>query len=585
MSQHNVLSYEYNGTHSWLLEYIHRCKSGNIPVDESEILVGRELKLELDRILEDFNNPAITIDFTDAHKRIKFIETKTKHFEAPFTGKPFILELFQKAFIESIYIFKIYDAEIGRHVRLIQDVLFVVARKQGKTPFIAALCLAEWFCGEMGLKILCSSNDYDQASLMFDAINNMREESLSLERVTRKNVKGIYFGNPKKPKKRGKFSYQNKGSIRKISAKTGAKEGRNIGVGAVDEVHELKDNSSIMPIRQALSTQDEPLYIELTTEGMVADGYLDQRLKDARQVLAGELDRPRWRIWLYTQDNEAEVWQDERTWVKSNPGLGAIKKWSFLRGMVEEAKTSTATRIFVLAKDFNIKQSAVSANAWLTEPEYWNEATFNIDSLRGAIALGGVDLAESVDLCCAKAMVMRPGDPTKYIITKYFIPETKISQGSIEDKKDYLEWAKQGLITVSPGNENDFQLITKWYVDLYKSFGIRTYKVGYDNAMAKDWVREMSDTGFEMERIPQDKQHLSGPMKLCEADLKQKLVNYNANPITKWCLSSTGVKVDKLGLIIPVKMQENMRIDGTAALLICYAVYMSNRSDYLDMLR
>ena len=29
-----------------------------------------------------------------------------------------------------------------------------------------------------------------------------------------------------------------------------------------------------MPIRQALSTQDEPLYFELTTEGFTNDGYL-----------------------------------------------------------------------------------------------------------------------------------------------------------------------------------------------------------------------------------------------------------------------------------------------------------------------
>ncbi len=84
------------------------------------------------------------------------------------------------------------------------------------------------------------------------------------------------------------------------------------------------------------------------------DGYLDTRLKEARQVLNGELDRPRWLIWLYTQDSESEIWQDEKNWVKSNPGLGTIKKWSFLRQMVEEAKTNKETRVFVLAKDFNI---------------------------------------------------------------------------------------------------------------------------------------------------------------------------------------------------------------------------------------
>ena len=139
---------------SFLLEYIHKCKAG-------EIIVGHELMQMLDIFLEDFDNPDIKIEFQDAHKRIKFIETKCKHSEAPFAGKPFILELFQKAFIESIYIFKIYDREIVRWVRLYQEVLFLVARKNGKTPLISAICLAEFFCGQMGLKILCSSNDYE----------------------------------------------------------------------------------------------------------------------------------------------------------------------------------------------------------------------------------------------------------------------------------------------------------------------------------------------------------------------------------------------------------------------------------------
>ena len=77
--------------------------------------------------------------------------------------------------------------------------------ENGKTPLIAAICLAEWFCGPMGLKILCASNSYDQAALMHDAINNMREQSPTLERVTRKNVRGIYFGNPRQSSKRGKL--------------------------------------------------------------------------------------------------------------------------------------------------------------------------------------------------------------------------------------------------------------------------------------------------------------------------------------------------------------------------------------------
>ena len=561
---------------SYLLEYIAKCKSG-------EIIVGRELMLQLDILFEHFIGPDIRIDFSEAHKRIKFVETRCCHFEAPFAGKPFILMLFQKAFIESIYIFQIYDPELERWVRKYQDILLLVGRKGGKTPLISALGLAEWFCGPKGLKMLCSSNDYEQADLMFQAINAMREESPALAKVTRKNIKGIFFGNPKKKKQSGKFSYRNKGNIRKISAKTGAKEGRNIGVAAADEIHELKDNTSIMPIRQALSTQDEPLYFELTTDGFINDGYLDGRLKEARLVLNGELERPRWLIWLYTQDSETEVWQNESTWVKSNPGLGTIKKWSFLRSMVEEAKTSTATRIFVMAKDFNIKQN--NAAAWLMSEDIENPETFDLEEFRNCFAIGGVDLSKSGDLACARAMLMKPGSSKKYMHRRYFIPESKLDGLEHEEKEMFARWIRQDLITVSSGNENDFSLVTAWFVHLYKNYGIKIYKTGYDKWGAVYWLKEMDDLGFDCVRVDQNWGSMSEPMKLIEADLKSKNINYNANPIDKYCLENTALVMNPKGDIMPVKIQgkENKKIDGTVTMIIAYRVYIDHRTEFLRL--
>jgi phage terminase large subunit-like protein len=570
------LPYEYEGTHSFLLEYIGKCKSG-------EIIIGQELMLMFDVLLTHFENPDIQIDFTDGHKRIKFIETECKHFEAPFAGKPFILMLFQRAFIEATYIFKIFDDEIGRWVRLYQDVLFLVARKNGKTPLISAECLAEFFCGEMGTRILCSSNDYEQADLMFQAINSMREESKTLVSVTRSNIKGIFFGNPKKPKKTGKFSYKNKGTIKKISAKTGAKEGKNIKVGAVDEVHELKDNTSTMPIRQAVSTQDEPLYIELTTEGVINDGYLDERLREARQVLNGELERPRWLIWLYTQDSEQEIWQDEASWAKSNPGIGVIKKRSFLRKMIEEAKTSKSMRVFVLSKDFNIKQN--NAAAWLTPEDIKNEETFDIEDFRNSFAIGAVDLSKSGDLASAKAILMKPGSQKKYMIQKYFIPEAKLNDLSKDDKEKFLEWIRQDLIEVSPGNENDFSLVTAWFVKLFKDYGIRFFKVGYDKWSAIYWVKDMESYGFDCVRVNQEWGSMSEPMKLVEADLKSDLIIYNNHPIDKWCLENTALNMNSKAEIMPIKVQgkEDKKIDGSVTMIIGYRVYIDNRTEFLSL--
>ena len=569
-------SNNYQGR-SYIAQYFHEIKAGNI-------VAGYELMLVLEELVKEITDAGyqkgqgIKVEFGDSEKRIRFIETKCRHSEAPYAGKPFHLELFQKAFIEAIFAIKIYDTELGRHVRKYQDVLFLVGRKNGKTPLIGAICLAEWFCGEMGKKILCASNDYDQADLMYQAIDAMREESPSLERVTRRNQKGIFFGNQKQKKKQGKFTKQNKGSIRKLSAKAGAKEGRNIGVGAVDEVFEMEDDSLVMPIRQALSTQDEPLYFELTTEGFTNGGYLDNRLADARKVLHGEMERPRWLIWLYTQDSEHEVWQDEGSWYKSNPGLGIIKKRSFLQQMIGEAKTSTSTRAFVLAKDFNIKQN--NAQAWLQADDIKNENQYDIEQMRGCIGIGGADLSETGDLTSARVLVYNPKNRQKYFISKYFLPACKAHENA-----KYVEWAKAGYLHICEGNEVDQSDIVSWFVSLYKKYKIRVYMTGYDKWQAKAFKNEMEGYGFDLEKIAQGFD-LSNAMTVLEADLKANLVNYNQNPVDIFCLENTSVKWNTAGTMrMPVKVQgdSEKKIDGAVTMLICYETLDRYRKEYMEM--
>lgn len=568
---------------SYILEYYQKINSG-------QIIVGEELLIQLEKLVKEISDPIyqkemhIKIDFEDSNKRIKFIENECKHFEAPFAGKPFLLALFQKAFIEAIFAIKIYDEELGRYVRKYQDILFLVGRKNGKTPLIGAICLSEWFCGPAGLKMLCASNDYEQAGLMFDAINSMREESKTLEKVTRKNLKGIYFGNPKQKKKKGKYSYQNKGNIRKLSAKAGAKEGRNIGVGAVDEVFEMEDDSLVMPIRQALSTQDEPLYFELTTEGFTNDGYLDNRLIEAREVLNGEVENERWLIWLYTQDSEKEIWDDEKSWAKSNPGLGIIKKWSFLRRMIQEAKTSTSKKAFVLAKDFNIKQN--NAQAWLTKDIIENELTFDMEDLRGCIAIGGADLSETGDLTNGRALIVNPKTKIKYTISMYFIPKSKLDELEKNDKEKFLKWEKEGYLFICDDNEVNQSDVVAWFVSLYKKYKIRCLYTGYDKWQAKAFCNEMKDYGFDLEKIGQGYE-LSNAMNSVEKDLEKNLLNYNQNPIDKFCLENVMTKWNSEGtkrMPIKIKGSPEMKIDGAVTILICYETLDRYRKEYMDII-
>ena len=560
-------------------------------IQSGAAIVGYYVHRQMEMLMDDLENPELQIDLEESEKRIRFIERECRHSEAPFAGKPFILLPFQMAIVEAIFAIKLYDKELGRYVRKYQEVLLVVARKNGKTPLASAISLAEWVCGEMGTKILYGSNDYDQADLLYAATDAMREASPKLARCTRRNQKGIFFGGKRQKNHVGKFTAQNKGSIRKLSARTSAKEGRNIKVGIVDEVHELKDNTFIMPILQALSTQEEPLYIEITTEGFTDDGYLDARLKLAEAVLEGEIEKPNMLIFWYTQDSEEEIWRDEKSWYKSNPGMGAVKKWSFLRGMVEDAKSSASTKAFVLAKDFNIKQT--SSAAWLSEDVLTNNATFDIEEMRGQVFIGGFDYAETTDLCNAKALFVNPWTMQKRTLSMYFIPETK-ADAILEDKnklnperKNYREWEKRGLVTICQGTEVNPADVVNWFISLTQILNVIPYKIGFDNWHAKgvkDLIIEAFDEKEILERIGMDFMSLNGAMSSLETDLMYKKINYNDNEVDRWCLRNTALKLNNMGLKMPVKLynQSKNRIDGTLGFLISYAAYSRYSDTYLQ---
>lgn len=562
-------------------------------IQSGKALVGYYVKRQMQMLLADLDNPDLQIDLSESEKRIRFIERECRHSEAPFAGKPFLLMLWQKAVVEAIFAIKIYNEEAGKFIRKYQEVLLVVARKNGKTPFAAAIALAEWCCGEMGTKILYGSNDYDQADLLFMATDAMREASPKLARCTRRNQKGIFFGNIKQKRHVGKFTSQNKGSIRKISARTGAKEGRNIKIGVTDEIHELKDDALIMPIKQALSTQTESLYIEITTEGFqVEDCYLDKRLKLAAAVLDGEIDKPNFLVFWYTQDNEQEIWRDEKSWLKSNPSLGVVKKWSFLRGMVEDAKISASTRAFVLAKDFNIKQN--SAAAWLTEDVITNKQTFDAEKLRGQMYIGGFDFSETTDLTAATALFVNPNTHEKHALQMYFIPEIK-ANALLEDnplnpeRKNYVEWARQGLVTICPGTEVDPDAVIAWFVGLLKNYNVRPLKIGLDMWHATGVKNGLKAVfGDEVcERIGMDFMSLNGAMSSLESDLRLKRLNYNDNSITAWNLRNVALKLNNIGLKMPAKKYGSAknRIDGAVALMIAYATLSRFSSDYFYLQR
>lgn len=552
---------------NYLTEYRERIRSG-------EIIAGREMIKELDHLIRDLGDSRYRYDTTDAHMRIQFMENLCLQSKKPYYMQPMKLLLWEKAFIETSYSFKKWSDELGRYIRRFQDIMLLIARKNGKTTLLAADAHADLRIGDGGQDIVCTSNDDKQASLLWNECDGMRKRIDPKGKWTHKNMSQIE-------------NLTNGTKIFKMSSKTQNKDGRNIDKAYFDESHDAEDDEIAAACQKSMSVKEEPMFINLTTEGFVNDGYLDSKLIYARKVLNEEIDDDTFLPWLYTQDSEAEIWQDEQSWYKSNPSLGVIKKWSYLRGEVAKSKVDKSTRMHTLCKDFNIKQN--NAQAWLMTEDYtYPTQPIDLEDFRGCIALGAVDLSATTDLSNAKILLMRPDDKTKYVYSHYWIPESKLENS--DDKEagaKYLEWAKAGLMTIHDGNEIDVTDIADWFYRLYKDFGIRLMICGYDQRFAKTFLSRMDEYGFECEMINQNRQVMSSPMKLVEADLKIRIINYNENEVDRWCLGNAAMETDGLGNVMCVKVnnQAERRIDGAVTLIILYETFRRYRSDFMNMVK
>ena len=549
-------------------------------IRKREIHAGYELVQELDNLIEDFDSDEYIYNTDDAYLRIHFIENCVKLTKSPFYGKPMKLLLWQKALIEVAYSFKMKSVDTGKWVDRFQEILLLITRKCGKTELISALQLCELIFGASGSDIVCSGTNDGTADLSYVAIDTMRLLIDPKSIDTWRNQKGIKC-------------FSNNNHIYKLSDSTRQKEGRNIDFAGIDEVWSLEDDGIYKPIQQSTSTKEKFKIFMFGSEGFVNDGFLDETRKKYTKIINREdtSEASKRKLpWIYSMDSEAEVWETNEhginpLWEKANPSIGAVKKWSYLRDRVEEARTSKADRMFVLAKDFNFKVS--DSESWLMGENLAYSRVYDLEDFRGSICLGAVDLAETTDMCSAKVLMMKPNDKTKYIYSMYWIPSSKLE--SSDDKEagaKYFEWARNGILRIHEGNEVDLSKIADWFAELHKEYGLRMFMCGYDQRFSKEFLKRMDAYGFDCEMILQNRYVMSSPMKLLEADIKEELVNYNDNPIDKWCLSNTSVQVFDTGLIMPIKIkgQQARRIDGAVSMIILYEVLRRYRSEFMNNL-
>ena len=540
-------------------------------IEKGDVIVCEYLAREVDNLIHDLEDPRFVYDTRDAERRFAFQEKFCLQSKAPYYNQPIKLMPWQKAFFEPLYSFKFADSGVRRFI----EGLLLVARKNGKSTTMAADGNTDLFVGDGGTSIVCASNDDRQAKLIWREIAGMRGRLDPKKKITGQNLTEI-------------VNRIKNIEIFRLSSKTQNKDGFNIDKAYIDESHDMQDNEITEAVWRGMSSKDEPLFINCTTQGFVNDGYLDNKLTYCRKVIDGEIDDPRILPFLYEQDNETEIWADSASWEKSNPAIRyGVKKTSKLQRDLEVARYDNGAKIHLLCKDFNIKQN--TAAAWLSSDDYsYKQERKTFEDFRGCFGLAAVDLSETTDLTNVKIMFMKPNDPTKYVFSHYWIPAGKLEKSDDSSAgAKYRDWARAGLLTICDGFDNNLSDVADYLANLKKLYDIRILKCGFDQRFAREFLERCEMYGIETERILQTPDVMSTPAKQVESELKAHIINYGENPVDRWCLSNTSIKVDNLGRIMPVKIngQHSKRIDGAVTLIILYATLQRYKSEYYNLIK
>ena len=545
---------------NYVLEYWEAIESG-------KVLVSKRVYKQYKKLVEEIKNPDKYIfDEARANKPIEFIERFCKHSKGEWAGKPVILELFQKAYISALFGF--IDKETG--LRRYRESMFYVARKNGKTTMLSGIAAYMMVAdGEAGAEVYSTATKRDQARILFDETYNMVKQSPELSKHIKKRKSDLYF-----PLTMSKFQPLGKNS--------NTLDGLNAHCVIMDELHGVTDRNLYEVMKQSQSARRQPLLIMITTAGTVRECIFDDMYAYACNVVDGKFEDDSFLPILYELD-EREEWTDFTKWEKANPGLGTIKKLDDLMRKVEKAKNNPKDVSGVLTKDFNIRDTISSA--WLTFDDINNEKTFDITRFRNCYAIGGADLSITTDLTAATLLMMDKDTQERFIYQMYWLPRDNFEKRVQQDKIPYDKWLQQGLLRLCNGNSINYSDVTAWFLEMVNDYGITPLWIYYDSYSAKYWVEEMEQNGFKMVRCIQGAKTLSLPMQMMGADLQAKKINYNNNPILKWCLTNTGVETDRNGNIVPVKNQAaKMRIDGMASMLDAYVGLFEHFEEFLRAL-
>ena len=538
-------------------------------IKDGSVVVGRWVRLLYEYIVRGLEEKRFFYDAKKANNAIDWIEKHCFHTEGPLAPGPFLLELWQKALLSCM--FGIVDGNGNRQFR---EVVLIVARKNGKSLFAAAIARYIWATDGFGTRVFTIAPKLEQAEIIYSNVWVMTE--LDPDYQARKEKAGEKDYHNKRvndtsdlERRRQTDLYipSTNSTVKKIAFSAKKSDGFNPSLCICDEIAAWEGDKGMKQyevMKSAMGARPEAMLLSCSTSGYINDGIYDEIQKRATRFLLGDSKESRLLPVLYMID-DIERWNDINELRKSNPNLGVSVSVDYLLEEIAVAEGSLSKKAEFITKYCNLKQN--SSLAWLPASvvEKACGASLKIEDFTKHYAVIGIDLSQTTDLSAAVLLIERSGDI--YAFAHFWLPAARIDEASQRDGLPYQAYINRGLLSLSGDNFIDYHDVYSWCLDIVKKYKIYPLMVGYDRYSAQYLIKDLEGSGFHTDDVFQG-DNLWGVIQETEGILKDGKMHIGDNDLLKVHLLNSAVKMSvERGRGKLIKLSPMDHIDGTAALL------------------
>lgn len=481
-----------------------------------------------------------------------------RHTQGQWAGRPLNPDPWQVAYIIAPVYGWVRKNDVGHWARIIRTQYVELPRKNGKTTLAGGqACYLTCADGEAGAQVMAAAAGKDQARFCFDPIKTIAEKSPALS----PHVKVL----------RDRIVHPRSGSyFSVVSALADLIHGANLHGGVIDELHLHKTRDLVEAIVTGTGAREQPLIAIITTadDGKPNTVYAQYRTRVEQLARKALIDPSTYGVIWGADENDDP--HDEATWRKANPGYGISPTREFMVSASAKAKDSPAELASFQRLHLGLRTKQTTKFITLKS---WDDNTgpgpIDETALAGRECFGGLDLASTSDLN-ALCWLFPAGDGTYDVIWRLWIPEDNLRDLDRRTAGAATGWAREGWLSLTPGNVTDYDWIKSQIFEDVKAFGV--LDVAFDRWNSSQMVNDLVAEGVPMSPVGQGFASLTAPTKELQRLLLQgtpaaPVLRHGGNPALRWMTDNLTVRMDPAGNVKPDKAKAADKIDGIAALV------------------